>query len=182
MDHKLLLKAIDFAAYKHRFQKRKDEESTPYINHPIRVAMTLVEAGEEDIQLLLAAILHDTIEDTETTAEEIRREFGDEVCSIVLEVTDDKSLPKEVRKQLQIENAPRKSAKAKKLKYADLICNLSDIFEHPPKTWSHEYKRQYFDWAKKIGIGLGDVNVILKEKLQELIAKGEEIFVGEPLG
>ena len=116
MNHTKLLEAVDFAAYKHRFQLRKDKEATPYINHPIRVAKILSEAGEDDIDLLIAAVLHDTIEDTETTTDELKRQFGDVVCSLVLEVTDNKDLPKEERKRLQILNAPKKSERAKKLK------------------------------------------------------------------
>ncbi len=117
---KSLLKALAFAAEKHRFQKRKDTAGTPYINHPIDVALTLAETGEEtDEDLIVAAILHDTIEDTQTSPEEIVEQFGYAVLNLVLEVTDDKNLPKEERKKLQIMNASKKSESARKLKLAD---------------------------------------------------------------
>lgn len=104
----IILKALRFAAEKHNDQRRRDSKSSPYINHPIQVAETLWRVGDvRDTALLVAAILHDTIEDTDVTPDEIRREFGEEVLELVLEVTDDKSLPKEVRKQLQIVNAPK---------------------------------------------------------------------------
>ena len=112
---KTLVGAISFAAEKHRFQRRKDADSTPYINHPVQVALTLMEIGcEDDLDLLIAAVLHDTIEDTQTTTEEIEEVFGRKVLDIVHEVTDDKSLPKAERKRLQVINAGKKSIQAKK--------------------------------------------------------------------
>ena len=177
MNHTKLLEAVDFAAYKHRFQRRKDKEATPYINHPIRVAKILSEAGENNIDLLIAAVLHDTIEDTETTTDELKRQFGDVVCSLVLEVTDNKDLPKEERKRLQIINAPKKSERSKKLKYGDLICNLTDILDHPPHDWTNDRKIQYFEWSRQIGEGLGDVNLVLKELLRNLIQRANLTLV-----
>ena len=93
----LILDALGFAAHKHRDQRRKDAGATPYINHPIAVAKLLVECGIDDPVILQAAILHDTIEDTETTREELERQFGDEVAAVVVEVTDDKRLEKAAR-------------------------------------------------------------------------------------
>src|SRR5512134_20524 len=131
-----LLKALRFSAEKHVDQRRKDARSSPYINHPIQVVETLWRVGKvRDVTLLVAAILHDTIEDTATTPEEIRDEFGEEVLALVLEVTDDKSLPKQVRKQLQVETASHKTGNAKLLKLADKICNVHDVVKSPPSVW-----------------------------------------------
>ena len=146
-----LIRAIDFAAAKHRNQRRKDEEASPYINHPIALTRVLkVEAGVSDIGVLSAALLHDTIEDTETTPEELEREFGHRVASIVAEVTDDKSLLKSERKRLQVEHAATISREAKLVKLADKICNLRDMLDAPPAGWSLERRQEYFDWAKEV--------------------------------
>ena len=115
-----LLKALHFAAIKHRDQRRKGQEAAPYINHPIEVAEMLARVGNiTDLIVLQSAFLHDTIEDTQTSAEEIEQLFGSEVRAVVLEVTDDKNLPKDVRKRLQIEHAPHLSDRAKLVKIAD---------------------------------------------------------------
>jgi guanosine-3',5'-bis(diphosphate) 3'-pyrophosphohydrolase len=173
----LFLKALAFAADKHRFQKRKDTKGTPYINHPIHVALTLAEVGEETNEdLLVAALLHDTIEDTETTKEEISKNFGDSVLELVLEVTDDKSLPKEDRKKLQVLHASKKSLLARKLKLADKICNVYDIIHNPPDSWSIERKLQYLDWAERVLTGLKGANRKLEDRLQELINEGRLIW------
>lgn len=151
VDLKLLFKALDFAAKKHRDQRRKDKDATPYINHPIELAELLVnEAGIDDTQIIIAALLHDTVEDTETTFAELEREFGKEIAGIVAEVTDDKSLPKTERKKLQIANAAKSSSKAKMVKLADKICNLRDMTAHSPVDWPLERKREYFDWAREV--------------------------------
>ena len=171
-----LLKAISFAAHKHRFQRRKDSDKTPYINHPVNVALTLADAGETDQALLLAAILHDTIEDTETTADELEKNFGSEVLGIVLEVTDDKNLPKEERKRLQVVNASHKSDKAKKLKLSDKINNISDIINHPPANWEPQRKLDYLTWAENVMAGLKGSNEQLEKKLEELIEEGRGRF------
>jgi guanosine-3',5'-bis(diphosphate) 3'-pyrophosphohydrolase len=146
-----ILQAAAFAADKHRLQTRKDKDATPYINHPLALACLLAyECAEQDQTLLIAALLHDTIEDTETTFEEIARQFGKDVAEIVREVTDDKSLAKAERKRLQIMHASTASYTAKLVKLADKICNLRDISSSPPADWSLEYKREYFDWAKQV--------------------------------
>ncbi|MCB1986791.1 MAG: bifunctional (p)ppGpp synthetase/guanosine-3',5'-bis(diphosphate) 3'-pyrophosphohydrolase, partial [Burkholderiaceae bacterium] len=137
-DLHLLLKATEFAANKHRNQRRKDAEASPYINHPIALANLLVDTGVYDVVVLCAALLHDTIEDTETTGDELEAQFGRAIASIVLEVTDDKRLAKEVRKQLQIDHAPHISTAAKLVKLADKICNLRDILASPPAGWTDE--------------------------------------------
>ena len=148
---KPLIDAIAFAADKHRLQRRKDAEASPYINHPIAVARVLsVEAGLSDPILLAAAVLHDTLEDTETTYEELRERFGTAVASAVLEVTDDKTLDKSERKRLQIEHAAGISRRAKLVKLADKICNVRDVASSPPHGWPLERRREYFDWAKAV--------------------------------
>ena len=151
----MLIGALAFAADKHRNQRRKDAEASPYINHPIMLAKILsVEGGVEDGLVLCAAVLHDTIEDTETSYEELAGGFGREIADVVREVTDDKSLPKAERKQLQIDHAPQLSRAAKLVKLADKIANLRDVADHPPAQWPLERRREYFDWAKRVVDGL----------------------------
>src|SRR5713101_8757667 len=129
-DLTLLLKALAFAAHKHRDQRRKDAQASPYINHPIALADVLVnEGGVTDVEVLCAALLHDTVEDTATTHEELANAFGSRIARIVAEVTDDKTLPKAERKRLQIEHAPSISREAKLVKLADKLCNLRDVAE-----------------------------------------------------
>ena len=148
---RLLVDAVAFAAYKHQRQRRKDAEASPYINHPIALARVLsVEGGVSDTTLLAAAVLHDTLEDTETTFEELKERFGAAVAAVVLEVTDDKSLPKKERKRLQIQHAARISRRAKLVKLADKICNVRDVAASPPRTWPLRRRRQYFDWARAV--------------------------------
>jgi guanosine-3',5'-bis(diphosphate) 3'-pyrophosphohydrolase len=148
---RLLVDAVAFAAYKHRRQRRKDAEASPYINHPIALARVLsVEGGVSDTTLLAAAVLHDTLEDTETTFEELKERLGAAVAAVVLEVTDDKSLPKKERKRLQIQHASRISRRAKLVKLADKICNVRDVAASPPRTWPLRRRRQYFDWARAV--------------------------------
>jgi guanosine-3',5'-bis(diphosphate) 3'-pyrophosphohydrolase len=144
-----VLRAAMFAAEKHRTQRRKDID-TPFINHPLQLAYILVQADVEDPVVLAAALLHDTIEDTSTTHDEIEIVFGHEIANIVAECSDDKRLSKLERKQAQIDHAAKISQKAKLVKLADKIANVSDIDGAPPAGWSIERKREYFDWAKKV--------------------------------
>ena len=155
----LLFKALSFAAHKHRDQRRKDAEASPYINHPIALAEALTgEGGVTDVEVLAAALLHDTIEDTATTLEELRGHFGERIAGMVAEVTDDKDLPKADRKRLQIEHAAGISPGAKLVKLADKICNLRDVAERPPAKWDLERRREYFEWAKRVIDGLRGVH------------------------
>lgn len=163
-----VISAISFAADKHRNQRRKDIEASPYINHPIALANILAnEAGIEDEKVLVAAILHDTIEDTETTTQELADLFGDDVTAIVLEVTDDKSLPKAERKRLQVEHAPTISRRAKLVKLADKIANLRDIAANPPADWPLQRQQEYFDWAKAVVDGLRGIHQTLERIFDE---------------
>lgn len=163
-----LLSAIAFAAHKHRDQRRKDQAASPYINHPISLANVLAnEACIDDERVLIAAILHDTIEDTETTEQELVREFGKEIADIVMEVTDDKLLAKAERKRLQIEHASTISRRAKLVKLADKISNLRDIANSPPSDWSLARKQEYFDWAKAVVDGLRGAHPALEHIFDE---------------
>jgi len=168
-----LVAAIAFAADKHRDQRRKDREASPYINHPIALTNVLANEAEiDDERVLMAAVLHDTIEDTETTAQELIRLFGKDVADIVLEVTDDKALPKAERKRLQIEHAEHISRRAKLVKLADKICNLRDIANSPPADWSVERKQEYFDWAKAVVDRLRGVHPTLEQLFDEAYKAG----------
>lgn len=174
----MILKALRFSAEKHNDQRRRDSKSSPYINHPIQVAETLWTVGKvRDGVLLVAAILHDTIEDTDATPDEIRREFGEEVLGLVLEVTDDKSLPKQVRKQLQVENAPHKSFRAKLIKLADKICNVHDLVHSPPSGWPLKRKQEYLTWSKKVIDGVRGANKELEDRYDEVLEEGKR-FLG----
>jgi guanosine-3',5'-bis(diphosphate) 3'-pyrophosphohydrolase len=147
----LFLKALAFAAHKHRDQRRKDRAASPYINHPIALANVLAREGRvTDIDVLCAALLHDTVEDTATTPQELRRAFGAKIARVVAEVTDDKSLSKARRKSLQVQHARHISAEAKLVKLADKICNIRDVARRPPATWDTARQREYFDWAKRV--------------------------------
>lgn len=151
----LLVRAIAFASEKHSSQRRKDAEKSPYINHPIALVDVLANEGNvTDIATLCAAALHDTIEDTEATAEELRSIFGEKITTIILELTDDKSLPKHVRKEKQIEHAAHCMPETKVVKLADKICNLRNILTAPPTDWAAERKKAYFDWAANVVEGL----------------------------
>jgi guanosine-3',5'-bis(diphosphate) 3'-pyrophosphohydrolase len=166
----LLFKALAFSAEKHSNQRRKDVNESPYINHPIALANILAQRWVIDENVLCAAILHDTLEDTETTADELKKHFGEKITSIVLEVTDDKSLEKEVRKQLQIEHAASLSLEAKLVKLADKIANITDILNTPPVKWSKERKEEYFTWAKAVVNNLKGVHQGLEMDFNNLVA------------
>lgn len=144
------VQALAFAAERHANQRRKDAAASPYINHPVAVARILAEAGINDPITLCAALLHDTIEDTPTTAEEIRGIFGDAVAGVVLELTDDKSLPKAERKRLQVVRAADKSERARLVKIADKISNLHDLATCPPRDWSIQDRHVYCRLAKSV--------------------------------
>ncbi|XP_028393967.1 guanosine-3',5'-bis(diphosphate) 3'-pyrophosphohydrolase MESH1-like [Dendronephthya gigantea] len=167
-----LLEAANFACIKHENQRRNNPQATPYINHPIGVAYILWKEGDvTDIAVLQAAILHDTVEDTDTTFEEIEGIFGDEVRNLVDEVTDDKSLPKQERKRLQIEHAPSTSPKAKLVKLADKLYNLRDLEKATPVNWTEQRVQEYFDWSRKVIEGLKGTNQKLEQLLDEILGR-----------
>ncbi len=166
---KLILKAAAFAAHKHKDQRRKDANASPYINHPIALANVLCEEGGiADARVIAAALLHDTIEDTLTSYEELRGQFGDEIADVVLEVTDTKWLEKASRKRLQVSKAASASTEAKLVKLADKICNVRDMIASPPAGWSLERRRAYFDWAKEVVDQLRGTNVQLERRFDRL--------------
>ncbi|XP_037650361.1 guanosine-3',5'-bis(diphosphate) 3'-pyrophosphohydrolase MESH1 [Sebastes umbrosus] len=168
-DAVLLLETVNFAAEKHRNQRRKDPEGTPYINHPIGVARILShEGGIADIEVLQAALLHDTVEDTDTSPAELEITFGPIVARIVQEVTDDKRLPKLERKRQQVEHAPHCSRQAKLVKLADKLYNLRDLNRCTPSGWTAERVQEYFVWSCEVVKGLRGTNGALEEKLEEL--------------
>ncbi len=177
INHQLILNAADFAAYKHRNQKRKDEEKTPYINHPIAVAKIISEIGNvEDPEVLAAALLHDTIEDTKTTPEELIENFGERVCNLVQEVTDDKTLPKLERKQRQIDHAKEISGDAALIKLGDKISNVTDITNTPPTDWDSNRRLEYFEWAEKVINNCPKVNEALENHFAEVVRKGKNLI------
>ncbi len=166
-----LIHALAFAAHKHRDQRRKDKDASPYINHPIALAHILIsEGGVSDAVVLCAAILHDTIEDTETTYAELQSTFGTEIADVVMEVTDDKSLAKADRKLLQIEHAAKASPRAKLVKLADKVANLRDLASTPPHDWSIDRRRAYFDWAKQVIDGVRGTNAQLEAAFDKAYA------------
>lgn len=172
-----LLQAISFAAKKHSFQKRKGADGEPYINHPVEVANLIANVGKvNDVNVLIAAVLHDTVEDTDTSAEEITNLFGAEVCGMVLEVTDDKSLPKAERKQKQIEHAPHLSSGAKLVKLGDKISNIRDVTENPPHDWSDERRLEYAEWGEKVVAGLRGSNAELEKYFDDIVSIAKNKF------
>ena len=169
METALLVKCVNFAALKHRDQRRKNSEQSPYINHPIGVAYILTEIGKvDDSATIQAALLHDTVEDTDTSFEEIEKMFGVLVCSIVKEVTDDKTLPKMERKRLQIEHARGASKQAKLVKLADKLHNLRDLTMLPPVGWEESRIQEYFEWSAKVVKGLRGTNRAIEHELDAI--------------
>ncbi len=167
-----LFKTLVFACEKHKNQRRKDSDGTPYINHPIGVANYITNIGKvNDIQVLQAALLHDTVEDTETTLDEIVSEFGNDIAHIVSEVTDDKSLPKVERKKLQVEHAKTISGEAKLVKLADKLYNLNDILRSPPPKWTEDRIKGYFVWAWFCIENIRGTNTALEKELDIVFSK-----------
>jgi (p)ppGpp synthase/HD superfamily hydrolase len=150
-DLSLVMRAADFAARRHVGQRRKGVAGEPYVNHLLEVAALLAEAtGGGDAMLLAAALLHDTLEDTDTEYEELAARFGPDIAALVAEVTDDKSLPKAERKRRQIESAPTASPRAKLLKIADKTSNVRALIVSPPTNWDLARVAEYIDWAEAV--------------------------------
>jgi guanosine-3',5'-bis(diphosphate) 3'-pyrophosphohydrolase len=168
----LFFKALRFAAEKHRDQRRKDRNASPYINHPIQVAEVLWQIGQvRDMAVLAAALLHDTLEDTNATPEELQALCGAEVLALVQEVTDDKTLSKVERKRRQIEQAKNASPRAKALKLADKICNVYDIAHAPPLHWSHKRRSEYLQWSEHVVAGLRGSHPVLEAHYDDVLAQ-----------
>ncbi len=168
-----LLAAIHFAAAKHRDHRRKDPSASPYINHPIAVAEVLARiGGVTDLDVLRAAVLHDTLEDTETSPEELRDAFGPRVAALVAEVSDDKSLAKEERKRLQVEHARHASAGAKLVKLGDKICNVCDVTHEAPEGWNRARRLAYLDWSAEVVAGCRGVSPRLDRHFDDVVRRG----------
>jgi len=166
-------RALDFAAHKHVHQRRKGATAEPYINHLADVARLLAAAtGGKDAVLVVAGLLHDTLEDTETAYDELVAEFGVEVAAVVAEVTDDKTLSSAERKRHQVAHAPRASARARMLKLADKTSNLHSILSSPPVDWSRQRKQDYFRWARDVVAGCRGVNDYLEREFDRVWRRG----------
>src|SRR5258708_3283847 len=166
-----ILAAAQYAAARHASQKRKGLAGEPYVNHLLEVAELIAASSPMlDTELVMAGLLHDTIEDTGVTRQELEQLFGSDVASLVVEVTDDKSLPQEMRKALQVQNAGKKSARAQTLKLADKISNLRSMLASPPADWSLQRRRQYFEWAGQVVTGLSAPNSLLKAEFDKTYA------------
>jgi GTP diphosphokinase / guanosine-3',5'-bis(diphosphate) 3'-diphosphatase len=175
----LLVRAYDFAARKHLMQRRKGIAAEPYVNHLTEVAGLLAEAtAGADARLIAGGILHDTLEDTDATREELAAAFGADIAALVAEVTDDKSLKKAERKRLQVENAPKKSARAKMIKLADKTSNLRALAHSPPADWESARKHEYFEWAWAVVAGCRGVNAFLETVFDDAWRQGIEALRG----
>ena len=165
-----LVEAASFAAQRHTGHHRKGDKQEPYINHPLEVANLLANiGGVNDIDVLIAAILHDTVEDVGVKEQDIVERFGERVAGFVMEVTDDKSLPKEERKRLQVEHAPHLSSEAKQIKLGDKISNIKDVTENPPSNWDLDRRRKYIDWGEAVAKGLRGTNSGLEQRFDEVV-------------
>ena len=174
----LILRAIDFAARKHRDQRRKDQEASPYITHPISVSLLLAQIGGiADAEVLSAAILHDTLEDTDTTPEELAAAFGMRIRKLVEEVTDDKRLPKAKRKEIQIAHAAQLSPDAVLIKLGDKISNVLAVTHSPPAQWDIERRREYLDWAEAVVKNCRKVNAALEQRFSQVLAEGRRVLL-----
>jgi (p)ppGpp synthase/HD superfamily hydrolase len=171
-----ITEAFDFAARAHTGQTRKGRAAEPYVNHVADVAARLARSPRATETTIIAAILHDTVEDTDASLESIREQFGAEVADLVAEVTDDKSLDKAERKRRQVENAPNKSEGAKRIKLADKASNLTALAESPPHWWDAAGKRDYLDWAKAVAEGLRGVDPVLELAFDEAAKRAERVL------
>ncbi|HZC16111.1 MAG TPA: HD domain-containing protein [Caulobacteraceae bacterium] len=165
-----MAEAYDFAAAKHIAQRRKGEAAEPYMNHLTEVAaLAAIGSGGDDVELVMAAVLHDTVEDTKTTPAELSERFGARVAGLVAEVTDDKSLPKAERKRLQIEHAAHASKAAKIIKLADKTSNLRALLASPPADWEPERKTEYVDWARRVVAGCRGASPWLEAQFDQAV-------------
>jgi len=169
--------ACVFAANKHAGQTRKDQSGSPYITHPLMVTRDIWKiGGVKDTDILIAALLHDTIEDTGTKPSEIHEAFGKPILDIVLEVTDDKSLPKEVRKRLQVVHAPEKSYPARIIKWGDKLVNCRDVLNSPPRDWPLLRRQNYLQWSADVLYKMRGTNTPMEEAFDKLLEKAETQF------
>jgi (p)ppGpp synthase/HD superfamily hydrolase len=170
-----VLRAADAAARWHVNQRRKGSAQEPYINHLLEVASLVTQAtGGTDPNVVIAALLHDAVEDQGVTAEAIASEFGQQVADIVMEVTDDKSLPKAERKRKQVESAPKKSREAKLIKLADKTSNLRAVANSPAPDWSVRRRLDYVEWAKSVVAGIRGTSTWLERQFDDASKNAEE--------
>jgi (p)ppGpp synthase/HD superfamily hydrolase len=173
-----VLRAADAAARWHVHQRRKGAAEEPYVNHLLEVATLVAEATDgNDPELVIAALLHDSIEDQEVPRSIIAEAFGDGVAELVEEVTDDKKLEKQERKRLQVEHAHKKSQRAKILKLADKTSNLRAIAASPPPEWSVKRRLEYVNWARKVSTGLTGVSKWLEGEFEQAAKEAERSTV-----
>ncbi|MGP9810077.1 HD domain-containing protein [Rhodopseudomonas sp. NSM] len=173
----LVSRAADFAARCHAGQRRKGSAKEPYVNHVAEVAELLAVATDgSDAALVAAGWLHDTIEDSGTTRDELIEQFGDDVAALVIECTDDKTLPKAERKRLQVEHAPHLSGRARMVKVADKISNLRSLIFSPPDDWERERLVDYLDWADQVVAGCRGVNAYLERIYDETASSGRAVL------
>ncbi len=173
-----ILYAAHYAAEKHAQQRRKGAGAEPYVNHLLEVARLVSEALQEpDANLVIAALLHDVVEDAGVTRAQLAAEFNEDVASLVMEVTDDKSLPKHERKRLQVEHAPHKTVRAQMIKLADKISNLRALLVSPPEDWDVRRRREYVIWAERVVSGLSAPSPLLMGQFRVLF---EELIAAMP--
>lgn len=179
-------KALIFAAEAHKWQRRKDscpvtgKSGSAYINHPVRVALAVkLIAKIDDVDTRVAALLHDTVEDTGVTFDQLVSEFGQRIANIVMEVTDDKSLSKVERKKLQIEHAGTISYEARLVKLADKLDNLHDLLNKLPTGWTNEVALGYFVWASFTVDQMIGTNELLEAELFDVLTKGFQKYGAE---
>jgi len=177
-----IMQAADQAARWHKSQKRKGEAAEPYMNHLLEVAALVAEASDGDPTCIIAALMHDAVEDQDVTLEQVRALYGDEVAAIVAEVTDDKSLLKQERKELQVRNAPHKSRAASMLKIADKTSNVRAVVETPPTHWELARKQAYVAWAKAVVAGLPYKPAGLMAQFTAATTAAEAAFGSQPTG
>ncbi len=164
--------ACHYAAQRHTAQRRKGEAGEPYVNHVIEVADRVARSSHgPDRLLVLGALLHDIVEDTDGTEAEIAARFGDDVAALVMEVTDDKSLPKAERKRLQVEHAPHLSDHARRIKLADKTSNLVALAESPPAGWDRARRAAYVDWAQEVAAGCRGVDAALETAFDAAVSQ-----------
>jgi (p)ppGpp synthase/HD superfamily hydrolase len=163
-----VLKAADAVARWHVHQRRKGAAEEPYINHLLEVASLVAEATEgKDPDLIIAALLHDAIEDQEVPSRMIADIWGKEVAKVVEELTDDKAAPKADRKRKQVEGASKKSHRAKLIKLADKTSNLRAITASPPPEWTVKRRTEYVEWARDVVSGLRGTNAFLEAEFDK---------------
>ncbi|MDQ2666642.1 MAG: HD domain-containing protein [Gemmatimonadota bacterium] len=179
MDERIF-RALEFAAEKHKLGRRKGGRDIPYINHPIAVARLLATVGGvTDPDVLAAAFLHDTVEDTDTTPAELVEHFGSEIAGLVAEVTDDPRLASAERKLTQEREAASKSPRAKLIRLSDKTCNVHDITFNPPPDWSVERRMEYFNWAERVVGKLRGVHPVMESFFDATVAKARRVTTGD---